>query len=233
MQTKIKMQFDPQIAKDLGVEEAIMYSNIEFWVEHNKANDRNKHDGEYWTYNSIQAFCELFPFWTKRQIERILKKLKDNGYIKTGNYNSTKYDRTKWYTCITPKGKMEKTESVNGNNQSVEPIPDNKPDNKPDTTAIAVEDKSYGNEDINWVMREFETHRGFKSQGKQKQDRRMARHLLNNFTKEQITGMLLYLDRDEYAPRVGSVEDLWYKRGNIVAGIKKLQGDSAGVVRIS
>ena len=75
MVTVIKMQFNPEIAKDIGVEEAIMYSNIEFWCEKNKANNKNFHDEAYWTYNSMEAFKILFPFWTVRQIERILKNL--------------------------------------------------------------------------------------------------------------------------------------------------------------
>lgn len=138
------MQFDPQIAKDIGVEEAIMYSNIEFWVEHNKANGRNEHDGYFWTYNSMSAYAELFPFWTLDQIRRILSKLEQNGYIKTGNYNEHQYDRTKWYTSIWGFPQMEMCEQPNGNVQTPKPIPDIKPDIKPDkfhnaTTSVAEE----------------------------------------------------------------------------------------------
>jgi hypothetical protein len=31
--------------------------------------------------------------------------------------------------------------------------------------------------------------------------------------------MLVYCATQEYAPRVGSVEKLWYKRGDVVAGM--------------
>jgi hypothetical protein len=62
--SKVKMQFDPDLAKEIGVEEAIMYSNIEYWCAHNQANRVNLHEGRYWTYNSISAFTELFTFWT-------------------------------------------------------------------------------------------------------------------------------------------------------------------------
>ena len=44
IKTKIKMQFDPNIAKDVGVEEAIMYANIEFWVWHNQLNKKHFYD---------------------------------------------------------------------------------------------------------------------------------------------------------------------------------------------
>jgi len=90
--TPIVMRFNPTIAKELGVDEAIMFSNIRFWVEKNKANEKHKHNGDYWTYNSMKAFAKLFPFWTKKQVRRILNNLEEAGYIKTGNYNKQKYN---------------------------------------------------------------------------------------------------------------------------------------------
>ncbi len=98
--TEIKMRFDPVVAKKVGVEEAIMYSNIRYWCIKNKANKKHFNDGRFWTYNSIEAFCDLFPFWTEKQIRRILNNLIKKGYVKTGNYNKKGYDRTKWYACI-------------------------------------------------------------------------------------------------------------------------------------
>jgi len=79
-------------------------------------------------------------------------------------------------------------------------------------------DKEFGNSDVNWLIGEFEKIRGFKSAGGAK-DRVMAKHLLNNFSKEQLTVMLKHCET-QYAPRVGSVVDLWFQRGKIIAGIK-------------
>lgn len=138
----MKYTFDPVIAKRYGVEGAIIIENLYFWIMKNKANDKNYFDGDYWTYNSVKAFEELFPFWTKRQIERILKNLEKEGAIKTGNYNKSPYDRTKWYALnkmiysIYANGEMKITKRVNENTQNVEPIPyintDDKPNYKPD-----------------------------------------------------------------------------------------------------
>jgi hypothetical protein len=83
-----------------------------------------------------------------------------------------------------------------------------------------IEKVKYGNEDINWLIQEFETVMSFKSQGGKK-DRFMAKHLLNNYSKEQLTYMLNWCASDTYAPRIGSIEKLWYKRADVVAGIKK------------
>ena len=122
--------FNIKIAEKYGVNEAILLENIVFWIEKNKANDKHFYDGEYWTYNSANAFTKLFPYWTKRQIEHILKKLFDNGLIKKGSYNKHKYDRTLWYS-LTKLSKslyeicdMVITEKEHLNTKNVEPIPD-------------------------------------------------------------------------------------------------------------
>ena len=54
-------QFDTEIAKEYGVDIAIVVSNIAFWLQKNKANGKHIHDGKVWTYNSTKAFKELFP----------------------------------------------------------------------------------------------------------------------------------------------------------------------------
>ena len=96
--------FDANIAKEYGIHCAIIFQNIWHWVKKNEANETNFYDGMYWTYNSIKAFGELFPYMTKKQIENALKKLRDEGLIETGNYNVVRYDRTLWY-AVTEKGK--------------------------------------------------------------------------------------------------------------------------------
>ena len=131
--------FDVDVAMKVGVNGAIVLSNFKFWIAKNIANNDNFYDGEYWTYNSIPAFKKLFPFWTERQIRTILDKLKDDGYINTGNYNKMAYDRTTWYS-FTEKGKelmsiqyvnTHVTNMSDGVDKNVAPIPDKKPDEKP------------------------------------------------------------------------------------------------------
>lgn len=89
--------FDADVAAIYGVDEAIMIQNLSFWIRKNEANGKHFHEGRYWTYNSIEAFTKLFPFWSSRQVRRVLKSLEDKGVIVTGNYNTSAYDRTTWY----------------------------------------------------------------------------------------------------------------------------------------
>ena len=93
--------FDKNIAKLTNVNCAIILQNIFYWVEKNKANNIHLHDGKYWTYNSMKAFEELFPYLNIRQIRYALQMLEKEGLILTGNFNET-CTRTLWYT-ITDK----------------------------------------------------------------------------------------------------------------------------------
>lgn len=115
--------FDTDIACEIGVNEAIFLNNMYFWLKKNIANGINFHDGRYWTYNSTVAFTRLFPFWSERQINYIIKKLIDNGYLITGNYNKNKMDRSKWYS-LTDKGWL----LFEKNHQNMEPDSETKPE---------------------------------------------------------------------------------------------------------
>ena len=143
------MNYDEEIAKELGVECAILLSNIQFWVKRNMANQEKNHyhDDLWWTYNTAGSFAKLFPYWKERTIYAYLKKLEDNGYIRSGNFNKFKYDRTKWYTLgeklliipIRKKLQMDLPNSANGFAESADafteicgPIPDINTNNKPD-----------------------------------------------------------------------------------------------------
>lgn len=122
--------FNVEIATKYGMACAVLLKHISFWIAKNKADERNFHDDCYWTYTSIKALQELFPYMSKNTIIRSLGKLEEEGILKTGNYNEVGYDRTKWY-AITDLGKsiysnseIHLPKSRNGFTQSEKPIPD-------------------------------------------------------------------------------------------------------------
>ncbi len=134
--------FDTEVAKEYGVDIAIVVNNIAFWLQKNKANKKHIYNGKIWTYNTTKAFTELFPYWTDNQIRRILDNMQKAGIIEIGNYNATAYDRTKWYTftdafvkthtSICENTQMDLAKNPNGFDENHEPIPDNKPVDKQD-----------------------------------------------------------------------------------------------------
>lgn len=122
--------FDTEIAKEVGINAAVIYQNIAFWCEKNKANGKNIHDGKVWTYNSNRAFSELFPYLTQKQIRTALLKLESSGFLEVGNFNKSNYDRTKWYTCTRLNSQFDLPKRENESDRKGKPIPDSKPDSK-------------------------------------------------------------------------------------------------------
>ena len=125
----MKHIFDVEIAREYGVNAAVLLENIGYWIKQNEANEVNFYDGNFWTFNSRRAYRELFPYMSVRQIDTAFQKLINAGLIVTGNYNKLAYDRTLWY-ALTKKGKcilhferMDGIKMSNGLNQNVEPIP--------------------------------------------------------------------------------------------------------------
>ena len=133
--------FDTEVAQDVGIVAAILYKNIQYWCEKNRTNEKNEHDGLYWTYNSIKAYCDQFPYMKTKQIRNALADLEENGYIRSGNFNENGRDRTKWYTdlrannknnievpekdnCILPKGQMQVPKKENASAEKGEALPD-------------------------------------------------------------------------------------------------------------
>jgi hypothetical protein len=139
--------FDSEIAKEYGVNEAIIIQNFIFWITKNKANQKHCYEVEIegkkvnrtFTYNSIEAFTVLFPFWTTNQIRHILDKLIANKILVSGCFNKNKYDRTKWYAFmqedkwICENSQMKMGKIPNQVVKNPEPIPDIKPDSNTDT----------------------------------------------------------------------------------------------------
>ena len=89
--------YDSEVAKVVGIPAAAIFHNISYWIFHNETNGTNLQEGEHWTYNSAAAFSEQFPELTQDQVRRALEKLRDAGFIKVGNFNKNRFDRTSWY----------------------------------------------------------------------------------------------------------------------------------------
>lgn len=89
--------FDGDVAEKFGTDCATFISHMQYWIAKNAANERHFYEGRYWTYNSLSALERLFPFWSRRQIERIIRDLKKAGVLLVGHYSKNAYDRTTFY----------------------------------------------------------------------------------------------------------------------------------------
>ena len=90
--------FDSDVATKYGLREAILFQSICYWITRNKANEVAFYDGRYWTFNSVSAWSELYPFLTEKQIRSTLESLVSQGLLIKGNYNKNPFDKTAWYS---------------------------------------------------------------------------------------------------------------------------------------
>lgn len=97
----------PELAKAIGLNEAIILQQIHYWLENAKSENRNFYSGRYWVYNSYKNWQAQFPFIKVDTVKKTILKLEKLKLLITGNYNKRGYDKTKWYTID-----YEKLESI-------------------------------------------------------------------------------------------------------------------------
>ena len=90
--------FDTDIAKDVGIAEAVVYEYIIMGVVHNQAKQKCLYDGIFWTRECVEDIQMSLSFLSTHQIRNSLSKLVNSGYLDSGCYNDDPRDRTKWYT---------------------------------------------------------------------------------------------------------------------------------------
>ncbi|QNK89067.1 hypothetical protein H7992_04905 [Sporosarcina sp. resist] len=87
----------PKLAQIIGLNEAIVLQQINYWVEINQKANKNFHDDFYWVYGSLDYWETQFIFWSRNTIKRTITSLEKKKLVIVGNYNRLKFDRTKWY----------------------------------------------------------------------------------------------------------------------------------------
>lgn len=125
--------FNIRIACLVGIEKAIILKDLYGWCQINLYNQKNIHAGRVWTYNSVKALGEKYPYLKPRTIGVYMDELERDGWIESGNYNETTFDRTKWYSidfekydnailsAIGKKLQMDLPETVNGDTENCQP----------------------------------------------------------------------------------------------------------------
>ena len=130
--------FNIYYAQRYGLTEAVLINNFQFWIGKNRANKSHQYDERTWTYNSVKAFEELFPYLKSSQIRRGLESLVDQKVLIKGEYNKTPYDRTSWYAFLDESAflnnQLDLSNLTNGNAGNDNSIPDSKPDEQEKTS---------------------------------------------------------------------------------------------------
>lgn len=95
----------PIVVRDVGANAALILDAVASWIVTNANSNRQTHkiNGHWWTYGSVRYWKEQLWYLSEDQIRRGLEKLVREGYLISGNYNKSAYDRTIWYS-LGPKG---------------------------------------------------------------------------------------------------------------------------------
>lgn len=88
------LQVLPSLAREIGLNEAIMLQQIHYWL----LKSGNEFEGAKWFYKTLEEWQSEFPFWSAMTIRRTLGSLEKQKIIKIGNFNKKKFDKTKWFT---------------------------------------------------------------------------------------------------------------------------------------
>jgi hypothetical protein len=89
--------FNIAVAMEYGVLEAVIIRNFQYWISKNKANKSHFINDHYWTYNSISALQELFPYATTKKVRSCIDKLVEKGVLIKGHFSENPNDRTSWF----------------------------------------------------------------------------------------------------------------------------------------
>lgn len=88
------LQVLPSLARELGLNEAIMLQQMHYWL----IKSSHEFEGVKWFYKTLEDWQTEFPFWSAMTIRRTLTNLEKQKVIRIGNFNKKKFDKTKWYT---------------------------------------------------------------------------------------------------------------------------------------
>lgn len=107
------ISFSMRLAEKVGFENAGFLQDIYFWMGYNKSSNTCFFNDRYWTFSTQEELCARHPYWTRKQIQRIIKNCKDSRWLLVDNYSKNPYDRTNWYSLSD-----EITDLIQGNSNN-------------------------------------------------------------------------------------------------------------------
>ena len=121
--------FQSALALEFGIEGAILIDEFQHQISWNTANEKNFHEGRYWTFNSMKAYEKKYPYLNSSKIKRTINSLIQKGILVKGNFNTNQYDRTNWYAftdmglSIVQNCYIDELKMTNGRVKNGRPIP--------------------------------------------------------------------------------------------------------------
>jgi hypothetical protein len=94
--------FNCGVANLCGMEAAVIFQHMLFWIEYNRRKNTNFREGTTWFYQSISEMQKFLFYLSPKQIKYAIQKLLHEKIIIKNNFNKNKFDRTPWY-ALSPE----------------------------------------------------------------------------------------------------------------------------------
>lgn len=89
------LQVLPSLAKEIGLNEAIILQQIHYWLNYAKV----EHEGKMWVYKTYERWQEQdFPFWSVDTIKRAIANLRKKELLLVAKLDSNAFNRVNHYT---------------------------------------------------------------------------------------------------------------------------------------
>lgn len=91
--------FDTGIAFDLGVNAAIIFNHIVYWLRINASKANVEFiDGKIWMFEKQGDMANFLSYLSLEEVKKACVKLVDAGLLIKANHNKNLFDKTNWYT---------------------------------------------------------------------------------------------------------------------------------------
>lgn len=86
----------PELAVRLGLTEALLLQQVQYWLS--ETTSGIEYQGRRWIYNTLEEWCNQFPYLSESTIKRGFTSLKKVGVLNVEQINKRAHDRTNYYS---------------------------------------------------------------------------------------------------------------------------------------
>lgn len=112
------MMIIPSLAVKIGLNESVVLQQIHYWL----STSSHMVKGRKWIYNTYQQWQKQFPFWSESTIKRTIHSLEKKGFLISENWNTSKMDKTKWYTIDYEKLNSLENQGNESSSAQIDPV---------------------------------------------------------------------------------------------------------------
>lgn len=99
--SKHPLLVDQDLATVIGLNEAIVLQQLNYWLHSKSA---KKINDKWWVYNTYENWKKQnFPFWSIPTVKRTFSSLEKKEVVVSANFNRAGFDKTKWYSIDESK----------------------------------------------------------------------------------------------------------------------------------